>query len=922
MSKVIQLSLLGQSIWYDNLKRSLIKDGTIAGMIERREILGITSNPSIFEKAIISDTDYQADLQLMAWAGLNAEEIFYRLAIQDIQDAADLFKPYYEASNGADGFVSLEVNPKLADDTQGTIDEAMWLWQEVNRPNLMVKIPATRAGLPAITEVIAAGINVNVTLIFSRIRYREVMDAYLSGLEKRLQQGGDISQINSVASFFVSRFDSNADARLERIIQSGGKPAEQAAALKGKLAVDNTRLAYQDYLQFFDSPRFAALAKAGARKQRPLWASTSTKNPDYNDIMYVDELVAENSINTVPPETLLAYLEHGIPKLRIEEDLSRAESDFIQLAELGISIDEITQELEDDGVWKFAESFEGLLKVIESQRKAFVKGLGSVADRVSEKVKQLKQEDYIARLFRNDPTLWTMTSEGQITVQTRLGWRDLPGVSQALIPKLEEFSIDCLSAGFTRVLVIGMGGSSLAPEIMALILGGLSEGMDVKIIDSTLPEQIHEIEKWVDYSQTLFILASKSGTTNEPLALYGYFREKAERALGNTWAAHFIAITDPGSYLAELGEGLGFRAVFTADSNVGGRYSALTHFGLVPAALLGIDLHRFLSRAQTMAERCSPATPIALNPGALLGVILGVSAMQGQDKLTLLTDEAIAPIGAWLEQLIAESSGKEGRGIVPIVDEPQIDAIDYAKDRIFVYLRACGEQDDFVKALEDAGHVVVVMQWADLYDLAAHFYCWEFATAVVCSLMAVNAFDQPDVQDSKDRTKQKLAAVREKGVLEEPDPDWAREGVKIYGQPFVDLEACDSLQAVIESFAALAEPGDYIAINAFLPLNVHNHERLTALRARILAQTGCATILGFGPRFLHSTGQLHKGGPNTGVFLQITQDNAIDFEIPGESYSFGVLARAQALGDFEALLSGNRRAVRIHLPAGDPLTFV
>jgi len=922
MSKVVQLYLLGQSIWYDNLKRSLIRDGTIASMIERREILGITSNPSIFEKAIISDTDYQSDLQLMAWAGLNAEEIFYRLAIQDIRDAADLFRPYYEASNGADGFVSLEVNPKLADDTQGTIDEARWLWQEVNRPNLMVKIPATRAGLPAITEAIAAGINVNVTLIFSRTRYREVMDAYLAGLEKRLRQGGDISQINSVASFFVSRFDSNADARLERIIQSGGKPAEQAKALKGKLAVDNTRLAYQDYLRSFDSPRFAALEKSGARKQRPLWASTSTKNPDYNDIMYVDELVAENSINTVPPETLLAYLDHGIPKLRIEEDLSRAESDFIQLAELGISIDEITQELEDDGVRKFSESFDSLLQAIELQREAFVKGLGSVADRVSEKVNQLKREDYIARLYRNDPTLWTKTSEGQTTVQTRLGWSDLPGASQALIPKLEEFSKDCLSAGFTRALVIGMGGSSLAPETMALILGDLSKGMDVRIIDSTLPDQIHEIEKWVDYSQTLFILASKSGTTSEPLALYAYFREKAEKVLGKTWASHFIAITDPGSYLAKLGESLGFRAVFTADPNVGGRYSALTHFGLIPAALLGIDLHRFLSRAYTMAERCSPATPITLNPGALLGVILGVSAMQGQDKLTLLTDEAIAPIGAWLEQLIAESSGKEGRGIVPIVDEPHIDVIDYAKDRIFVYLRICGEQDEFVKALEDAGHVVVVMQWSDLYDLAAHFYCWEFATAVACSLMTVNAFDQPDVQGSKDRTKQKLAALKEKGVLEEPDPDWTREGVKIYGQPFVDFEACDTLQEVIESFTALAEPGDYVAINAFLPLNNHNYERLTALRARILAQTGRATTLGFGPRFLHSTGQLHKGGPNTGLFLQITQDDAIDFEIPGESYSFGALARAQALGDFEALLSGNRRAVRIHLPAGNPLTFV
>ena len=357
------------------------------------------------------------------------------------------------------------------------------------------------------------------------------MDAYLAGLEKRLRQGGDISQINSVASFFVSRFDSNADARLERIIQSGGKPAEQAKALKGKLAVDNTRLAYQDYLRSFDSPRFAALEKSGARKQRPLWASTSTKNPDYNDIMYVDELVAENSINTVPPETLLAYLDHGIPKLRIEEDLSRAESDFIQLAELGISIDEITQELEDDGVRKFSESFDSLLQAIELQREAFVKGLGSVADRVSEKVNQLKREDYIARLYRNDPTLWTKTSEGQTTVQTRLGWSDLPGASQALIPKLEEFSKDCLSAGFTRALVIGMGGSSLAPETMALILGDLSKGMDVRIIDSTLQTRSMKLKNGSIIHKLCLSLPANRG---RPASLW-HFMPISERRLRRCW---------------------------------------------------------------------------------------------------------------------------------------------------------------------------------------------------------------------------------------------------------------------------------------------------------------------------------------------------------------------------------------------------
>jgi transaldolase / glucose-6-phosphate isomerase len=921
MSNVIKLQLLGQSIWYDNLKRSLIQDGTIQGLIERREILGMTSNPSIFEKAIKSDNDYAADLQMMAWAGLSSEEIFYRLAIRDIQDAADLFRPYYDSSGGRDGYVSLEVNPKLANDTLGTVDEAKWLWREVDRPNLMVKIPATKAGLPAITEAIAAGININVTLIFSRTRYVEVMEAYFAGLEKRLDQGEDISRIASVASFFVSRLDTKADERLQQVIDRGDTGAEHAQGLKGKLAVDNTRLAYQAYLDFFASQRFARLEKAGGHKQRPLWASTSTKDPAYPDVMYVDELVADNTVNTVPPETLAAFLDHGKPAIRIDQDLDRANADFKLLSDLGISLDEITQELEDEGVQKFAESFDGLLDAIEAQRLKYLADLGPLADEVVAKVKAFKMVDLVAKVFRNDPTIWTNTAEAKQTVQTRLGWRDLPRSSQASITEIEAFTKRCLADGLTKALVIGMGGSSLAPETMSLILGPKSEGMSLKIIDSTLPTQVSEVEAWVDYPETLFIVASKSGTTSEPLVLYEYFRGKAEEALGESWALHFVAITDPGSKLAAMGETSGFRAVFTADPNVGGRYSALTHFGLVPAGLIGIDLHQFLARAEKMLDSCSPMQPLETNLGALLGIILGVSAEHHQDKLTLLAEESVAPIEAWLEQLIAESSGKAGKGIVPIADEPQLDAEDYSRDRVFVYLRVLGEKDVLIDALRAAQHNVVVLQLADLYDLAAQFYLWEFAVAIACSVLGVNAFDQPDVQDSKDRTKQKLAVYAKKGHLDEPDPIWESNGTRVYGQAFEGLEDCQSITEVITGFTTLTGEGDYVAINAYLPRNEETTARLTDLRQRILDQTGCATTLGFGPRFLHSTGQLHKGGADNGLFLQITQEDGADLVIPGMDLTFSVLARAQAQGDLEALQSRGRRVIRIHLLAEDALTF-
>ncbi len=921
MSTVIKLSLLGQSMWYDNLKRSLVRDGSIAGMIERREILGLTSNPSIFEKAIKTDNDYDADLKMLAWAGLDAEEIFYRLAIKDIQDAADLFRPYYEASEGVDGYVSLEVNPNLADDTQKTIEEAKWLWSQVNRPNLMVKIPATKAGLPAITEAIAAGINVNVTLIFSLARYRKVMEAYLLGLEKRYQAGNDISKIASVASFFVSRFDTNADNRLQKVIDAGGEDAKKAQSLMGKLAVDNTRLAYQAYLSFFDSPRFKALEEAGANKQRPLWASTSTKNPDYSDIMYVDELVAENTVNTVPPETLQAYLDHGDPAIRITNGIERAKADFELLAELDIAIDDITQELEDEGVRKFAESFEGLILAIETQREKYVSELGSLADSLEAKVGEFKANHTVAKVFRNDPTVWTTSAEGQQVVQTRLGWRDLPSLSMGAVSEIEAFVAQCRADGFTKALVLGMGGSSLAPETMSLVLGQHTGGLLLKILDSTLPAAIREIEAWVDYPRTLFIVASKSGTTSEPLALFAYFREQAAHSLGAKWAEHFVAITDPGSHLVSLGEAHGFRAVFTADPNVGGRYSALTHFGLVPAGLMGIDLRAFLARAQKIAEMCSPTQPLEQNLGALLGIIIGLSAGQERDKLTVLADDALVPIGAWLEQLVAESSGKEGRGIVPVADEPLMAVSDYSRDRLFVYLRIDGGRDELVTALKAENQPVIVLKLDDLYDLAAQFYLWEFAVAIACSLLEVNAFDQPDVQDSKDRTKKKLTQFKETGQLEEPEEIWADQKVKLYGSVFEGLATSHTLADVVEAFTVLAEEGDYVAINAYLPRNPQTQERLDALRKRILEGAGRATTLGFGPRFLHSTGQLHKGGANNGLFLQITQEDAEDLDIPGEPFSFGVLARAQALGDLEALQARDRRVIRIHLGVDDPMTF-
>ena len=371
MNVALKLFEAGQSVWYDNIQRNLLKNGEMAGMIQRGEIRGVTSNPTIFMNAIARSQDYDESLKPMAGLDLSSEAVFFRIAIEDIQAAADLFLPLYRESTGGDGYVSLEVNPYLAQDTEGTLKQAKELWHKVDRPNLMIKIPATREGLPAITDAIAAGVNVNVTLIFARQRYMEVMDAYLKGLVKRAAEGQALDSIASVASFFVSRVDSKVDKRLQTIIQAGGVKAEQASSLLGKAAIANARLAYADYKQVFSDDRFQKLVSSGAHVQRPLWASTSTKNPAYRDVMYVEELIGPQTVNTVPPKTLTAFLEHGQVRPSLEENLDAAQKVMDDLEELGISMQIVTQELETEGVKAFSDSFTELLQVIDDRLNLF-----------------------------------------------------------------------------------------------------------------------------------------------------------------------------------------------------------------------------------------------------------------------------------------------------------------------------------------------------------------------------------------------------------------------------------------------------------------------------------------------------------------------------------------------------------------------
>jgi transaldolase/glucose-6-phosphate isomerase len=912
-TNIEKLTNLGQSLWYDNIQRRLLESGEMQAMIARGEIRGVTSNPTIFNNAIAKSTDYDSALVPLAWAGWDAEKIFWELAVEDIRAACGLFLPLYEETNGGDGYVSIEVSPLLGHDTEASAAQAQQLWVRVARPNLMVKIPATPEGIPAIRRSIAAGLNINITLIFSLARYAEVMEAYLSGLEDRLSAGHPIERIASVASFFVSRVDTKVDPRLP-----------EDSPLRGKAAIANAKLAYEQFRKTFAGARWEKLAARGARLQRPLWASTSTKNPAYPDTIYVDNLIGPDTVNTIPPQTLQALRDHAKIELSITRELGAAREALAQLESAGVSMAQVTQELEDEGVKSFSESFHALLETIDGRRKTAAASLGSLAGAVATRIAQLQADSVPTRLWARDPTLWTSDPVRKAEVRDRMGWLDSVQKAEKLLPAYLSFAEEIHKERTGRILVLGMGGSSLTAEVFSSLLAAQLLVPDateqwagdscLSILDSTDPTQV--AKAIIDYpaAQSLFIVASKSGGTAEVTAAFHLFWDLAK---GDS--SRFAAITDPATPLEKLARERGFRKIFSADKTVGGRYSALTDFGLVPAALLGMDLPRLLARADWMRQQCAADVPAARNPGLALGAVMAEFALAGRDKLTILADPPLTSLAGWIEQLVAESSGKDGKGILPVALEPLDDPKVYGNDRLFVYLRQTGELDDPVKRLRQAGESVLEFTVPDPYAATAEFFRWEVATAVACSVLGVNAFDQPDVQDSKDRTNAILAAYRQKHSLDEGRPVAEHDGIQIYAPQKVKGR---NLSKILQWFVGQARAGDYVALNAYLPRNAWTAAPLQELRRLIRARTRCAVTAGFGPRFQHSTGQYHKGGPNTGLFLLITLESEPEIEIPEENMTFGLLERAQALGDYQALVARDRRVLRLHLPSTEYLTLL
>ena len=525
----------------------------------------------------------------------------------------------------------------------------------------------------------------------------------------------------------------------------------------------------------------------------------------------------------------------------------------------------------------------------------------------------------MARLWNHDASLWSGTDEA-----SWLGWLGIVDEQIASLAALQAAAQDAQQGGFQHILLLGMGGSSLCPEVLRMTFGKIAGFPELHILDSTDPAQVKARQQQIDPARTLFVVASKSGSTLEPNILKQYFFDVCEKTVGAGNAGrHFIAITDPGSKMQQVAEADKFRKIFFGLPSIGGRYSALSNFGMVPAALMGIDTRTFLERAKATTQLCGGNTPVEQNPGALLGIILGKAALQGRDKLTLITSPAIFDLGAWLEQLVAESTGKNGKGIVPVDREQWSQPGSYSSDRLFVYVRLNAapdaQQDAAVAAIEKAGHPVVRLAMNDIYDLGAEFFRWEIATAVAGSLIGINAFNQPDVEASKIATRDLTSAYEQTGSLPVETPILEDLGIKFFADDRNAREIAAAaghsrtLVSYLKAHLSRIKTGDYCAVLGYIPMNAAHEAALQAIRHSVLDHRHIATCMEFGPRFLHSTGQAYKGGPNSGVFLQITCDDAADLPVPGQKYSFGVVKAAQARGDFQVLADRGRRALRIHL---------
>lgn len=885
VTAIPQVYELGQSFWLDYIRRDLVASGELAELIDAGEVRGMTSNPTIFEEAIAKSDLYTEAIRPLAHADWDAGRIFETLAVEDIRAATDLFLPLYEGTDGKDGFVSIEVNPRLADETPATLEEARRLWQSVNRPNLMVKIPATPSGIPAIEQSIFEGINVNVTLVFSLERYSQVMEAYLRGLERRLEAGEPLDRVASVASFFVSRVDTAVDGRLEAIIREEGASAPKALALLGKAAIANAKLAYAQFKAAFGDARFGRLRAHGGRIQRPLWASTSTKNPDYSDVLYVEELIGSGTVNTLPPKTLEAFRDHGRAELTLDQDLAVAWAQLDALTDLGISMQAVTAELERDGVRKFADSYDSLLKTVGQRAEKMRLELGALTGPLAEALQRLDQDRIGARFWRRDSSLWG-DGKRHSQVTERLSWLDRDLKEQ--VSDVQDLVNQIQAEGVLQVGWIG------APGLLKAVqeVGGDSPALQTQLLNSLDPEAVKGFASRTPVTSTVFVVVG-SGLAEQAMMEDSWRRAKEE--FGDQAGERFLAIAPSGSSLEATARGRSFRRVYDL------KLPPLTEVGLLLVTLAGGTPVDLLRGAQAMRERCAAGVPAARSPGLYLGAFLGAAATNGIQRVGLVADPPFAQFAEWLaSELAAKGVGSR----LTILPSPPVHLA--LGDAAVIYLHQDTGANGLVGRWLEKGAPVLVLEIGDgVTGLGAETVRWEMGAAVAAHLLGVQPIPAEPPPSQLDRL---VATYRKKRKLNFPKPAWESPAATMWTTGSnLKQSAQSTLADVAESMMRRLKPGQTLLLGLYRGTTDSTEREIQRVTQAAGEGLGVDSIVWFGP----SPNRVIR--PEKAKALLLSLEPRINAEVPELGVEYGMLLQMQVLADLADLQHLGVEASAVHL---------
>lgn len=913
-----RIHALGQAIWLQGFRRRLIDSGRAAALIRDAGLGGLTTDFTLLAGSVARGGEYASVLRTHAEGDSTTADVQRRLLVEEAAVAAAALAPVHAASGGVDGFVGIEVDPALAHDAESMARAARHLLAIDGAANVMPSLPASNSGFAVFETLVADGLPAQIGPVFtlrSAMRAAKAFDRGAAGAER---------MSTAVVSFAIAPLDNLVDQLLHREIRAVPRDMSAVESLLGGAGVATAKLVWR---------RMGERRGAEASRLRIAWTGLVSTDPRQPRHHYVEQLVGPGTIAILDATLLEGLLRRG----EIEATLGRRVDDagdlLGELQELGIDVEEVGSALEAKALRRARAAHEQFSAAVERAAGAIVREPRAAARRAAHGVPwwgrtteiddalidtaELERRDAVARLWSKDATLWSEEAEAAELIRNRLGWLDVAASPAADPDAMLGFVAELGAGEVESVILLGMGGSSLTAEVCRDIF----RTDRVRVLDSTVPSHIRSIAGQVDPARTVVVVASKSGTTVEVRALFDWFYALATPMLDRP-GERFAAITDPGTPLEQLAHERRFRRLWLAPSDVGGRFSGLTVFGTLPLALMEVDVQRVLDAARRMAAACAPEVEPAANPAARLAGALYRAHGRRRDKLTIITSPRLAGFALWIEQLVAESTGKQGTGLIPVVDEPEVDVDDYGDDRLFVALSLrdddLDEHRSRVDELVAAGLPALHFELDDAHEIGAEMFRWEAAVALLGALLGINPFDQPDVQASKDRTAALLATDHEDDPLWERQPLATDAGWTIFADIERDEELAarlkgDGLRAWLAAHLGRAENGEYVALQAFLPPDDDVHESLQELRALLAEQLGVATTLGWGPAFLHSTGQLHKGGPDTGLFLQLTADVDEDIDVPGAGYTFARLLRAQSLGDLAALEERGRRVVRVHL---------